>query len=235
LEEKTAKNFIFAPKNTPSIMINAIIVDDHELFCYGVKAAIANHHPDICIVAAAKTGEEFFRLLETTPAHIVLLDVMLPDMSGVEIARRLKKEKPEMKILAISAFHTQRVTQMILEVGINGFISKETGGIEMLAEAIRSVMSGLDYFGKDIYDIIYRILSAKKDISEIIKSFTTLEKKIIDLCSQGMKSRQIAEMLQLSPRTIENYKNIIFKKIGINSTAELIHFSIKNGIIEVAD
>jgi len=214
-------------------MITVILVDDHELFRLGVRAAIASRHPDICITGEAESGEELFRLLESTAADILLLDIILPDMSGIEIARRLKKERPELKILAISSENTAAVTQALLDVGINGFISKRMSGVDDLANAIRSIMSGFEYFGKDISDIIYRIYVSKKKTAEATAEFTEQEKKIIELCRDGLPSKQIADRLCISPRTVENHKNNIFRKLGINSTVEMIRYAMKNGIIRV--
>jgi len=214
-------------------MITAILVDDHELFRLGVKTAIESQHPDICIAGEAATGEELFRLLVATTADIVLLDIILPDMSGIEVARRLKKERPALKILAISSENTAAVTQALLDLGIDGFISKRTGGVDMLADAIRSIMSGFEYFGKDISDIIYRIYVSKKKTAEATAEFTEQEKKIIELCREGLQSKQIADRLCVSPRTVDNHKNNIFRKLGINSTVEMVQYALKNGIIRI--
>ena len=214
-------------------MISIILVDDHELFRLGVKTAIESRHPDIRIAGEAESGEALFRLLETTAVDLVLLDIILPDMSGVEIARRLKKERPELKILAISSENTVTVTEALLDVGINGFISKRMGGVDMLADAIRSIMSGFEYFGKDISDIIYRIYVSKKKTAEATAEFTEQEKKIIELCRDGLQSKQIADRLCVSPRTVDNHKNNIFRKLGINSTVEMVQYALKNGIIRV--
>jgi len=216
-----------------TIMITAILVDDHELFRLGVRTAMQSTQPDISIVGEAETGANFFALLETTTADIVLLDVNLPDMSGLDIAQRLKKEKPEMKILIISSENTATVTQAVLTLGVNGFISKRMSGVDVLAEAIRSIMSGLEYFGKDISEIIYQVYVAKKKTTDVTQEFTKQEKTIIELCRKGLQSKQIADQLNISPRTVETHKNNIFHKLGINNTVEMVQFAIKNGIIYI--
>ena len=225
---------IFAPfLSQLIIMINVILVDDHELFRLGVRTALTSRHPDIHIVGEAETGADFFALLKTTPADLVLLDIIMPDMSGIEIARQIKKEKPKMKILIISSENTAAITEALLEVGINGFISKRMGGIDDLADAIRSIMNGLDYFGKDIADIIYRIYVAKKRTTKVTQEFTKQERKIIELCREGLQSKQIAGQLCISPRTVENHKKNIFHKLGINNTVEMIQYAMKQGIIGI--
>ena len=215
------------------VMISAILVDDCELFRLGVRTAIAGRQPDICIAGEAETGEELFALLPDTAADLVLLDIILPDMSGIDIARRLRKEYPSLKILAISSENTAAVTASLLDAGINGFISKRMGGSTVLVDAIRSVMSGFEYFGKDISDVIYRIYVSKTKTTHVTSHFTEQEKKIIELCRDGMPAKLIADRFNISPRTVDNHKNNIFRKLGINSTGEMVQYALKNGIIRI--
>jgi len=214
-------------------MITAILVEDHEIYRLGLKSAFENNYSDIEIIAEAETGVEFFALLKVKTADIVLLDINLPDMSGVEIARRLKKENPNMKILVTSTDNTEETVKELVAIGIDGFVSKRAGGVKIMVEAIRSIMSGLEYFGKDIADIIYKIYVSKKKTTEVSIDFSDIERKIIDLCREGLPSKQIADRLALSPRTIENHKSRIFHKLGINNTVEMVQYALKNGIILV--
>jgi DNA-binding NarL/FixJ family response regulator len=214
-------------------MITAILVEDHEIYRLGLKAAFEKNYPDIRIVAEAETGNEFFSLLKAKTADIVLLDIGLPDMSGIEIARRLKIEKPDMKILIISTENTVEGIKELVEIGIDGFISKRQGGVQQLVEAIRSIMRGLEYFGKDIADIIYKIYVSKKRTTEVTIEFSDKERNIIELCREGLQSKQIADRLELSPRTVENHKTRIFHKLGINNTVEMLQYALKHGIINV--
>ena len=214
-------------------MINTILVDDHALFRLGVKSAIMSEHKDICIVGEADSGATLFQLLETVTPDIILLDIILPDTTGVEIARRLRKEKPSIKILAISAENTAEIVKAMINIGIEGFISKRQGGSSDIAEAIRTIMEGYEYFGSDISSIIYKIFVAKKKTAEVSPEFTEREKEIILLCRDGFLSKEIASRLNISSRTVENHKNNIFKKIGINNTIEMVQYATKNGIIRM--
>jgi len=214
-------------------MIRIIIVDDHELFRLGVRAVIENRHRDISIVGEAKSGSDFFDLLKTTTADIVLLDIALPDISGIDIARRLKKEVPAMKILAVSAENSLAVVGEMLNIGIEGFISKINSGGDTLVEAIRSVMQDFEYFGNDIADIIRRIYVAKKKKTEVSSEFSEQEKRVIELCHEGLPAKLIADRLGITPRTVNWHKSIIFSKLGINNTLEMVNYALKNGIIEV--
>ena len=214
-------------------MINVILVDDHSLFRLGVKSALTSDYSDICIVGEADSGSELFRLLETITPDIVLLDIMLPDSTGVVIARKLRKEKPSVKILAISAENTTSVIQEMINVGIEGFISKRQGSASDIADAIHSIMSGCEYFGSDISSIIYKIYVSKEKTAEITIEFTEREKEIILLCRDGLLCKEIAGRLNISPRTVDNHKGNIFKKLGINNTLEMVQYAIRNGIIRM--
>jgi DNA-binding NarL/FixJ family response regulator len=212
-------------------MTSIIIVDDHELFRLGLRTAIENQHPDIIIAGEAGSGAELFALLKTTTADMLILDLMLPDMSGIEIARQLKTEQPNMKIIILSVDTTPSTIEEMLDIGIEGFISKLHSNTDTLTEAIRSIMHGFDYFGRDISDIIHRVYVAKKKTSEVSSEFSEQEKRIIECCQKGLSAKLIAEHLGINIRTVDWHKSNIFRKLGINSTIELIRFSVANGII----
>jgi len=210
------------------------MVDDHELFRLGLRTAIESRHPDICIVGEAGLGTEFFALLKSNVvADVALLDIMLPDTTGFEIARRLKTEYPDLKILIISAENTSSAIQEMLDIGIEGFISKFQSTPDMLVEAIRSVMQGFEYFGRDVSDIINRIYIAKKKTTEVSAEFSEQEKHIIEYSQQGLSAKMIADRLDISTRTVDWHKSNIFRKLGINSSLEMVRFAVQNGIIRV--
>ena len=215
--------------------IKIIIVDDHELFRLGVRTVIESRHPDIAIVGEAKSGTEFYALLKTTPVDIVLLDIALLDMSGIDIARYLKAEYPDVKIIVISVEISTSVIDKMLDIGIEGFISKFTGGPDVLAEAIRSVMQGSEYFGSDISNIIRQIYIAKKKTTKVSAEFSEQEKRIIECSHEGLPAKLIAARLGISIKTVNWYKSNIFRKLGINNSLEMVRFAVKNGIISAEE
>ena len=214
-------------------MTNVILVDDHDLFRIGLKISITSKYPDICIAGEADCGAALFRLLETVTPDIILLDIMLPDITGVEIARRLKKDFPSIKILAISAESADEIVQAMLNINIEGFIGKRRGNVDEVVQAIRTIMNGFEYYGNDIAAIMYKIYVAKKNTAEAKLEFTEQERRIIELCRDGLKGNQIADRLNISTRTVNNHKNNIFRKLGINSTIEMVQYAQKNGIIRM--
>jgi DNA-binding NarL/FixJ family response regulator len=230
--QKLFRTFANNPKTTKK-MIQVIVVDDHPLFRIGLKASFKDSYPDIRVTGEADCGEVLFRLLPTTTADIVLLDINLPDVNGVEIARRLRRDYPAVKILAISAENTAETVKSMLEAGIDGFISKRQGDVDELVEAIRTVTSGWEYFGRDISAIIYDVFVSKKKTTAVTHDFTEREKEIILACRDGLLCKEIAARLGISTHTVNTHKNNIFKKLGINNTMEMVQYALKKGIIKI--
>ena len=215
--------------------IKIIIVDDHNLFRMMLKSTLVSLYPDIRVVGDAACGKELFQILTTTSADVVLLDINLPDIRGAEIACLLRRDYPELKILAISAENTSDTIQAMLNAGIDGFISKQRGDIDELARAIRAVRFGLEYFGRDISTIIFDVYVAKKKTSVVSSEFTEREREIIHLCRDGLMCKEIADRLSISVNTVNNHKKHIFQKLGINNTMEMVQFALKKGIIRIND
>jgi len=214
--------------------IKVIILDDHSLFRIGLKAIFYSNHPDIEIVGEAESGGSFFKILENTSADLVLLDINLPDIGGREIAIKLRKEYPKIKILAVSAENTIKTIEDLVNIGIDGFISKQQSDEEELSNAIQAVMNGLEYFGKDITSIIYDLFVAKKNTNVISSEFTEREKEIIMLSKDGLRYKEIAKKLNISFHTVNSHKKNIFIKIGINNTMEMVQYALQNGIINIS-
>jgi two-component system response regulator NreC len=214
-------------------MIQIIIVDDHRLFRIGLKAAINADHSDIWIAGEAECGKDLFTILPSTPVDVVLLDINLPDMGGAEIARRLRCDYPDMKILAVSAEDSVETVNSMLEAGIDGFISKQKGDTDELVHAIRSVASGVEYYGRDIAPIIFGVYVSKKKTTTITDEFTDREREIILACRDGLMCKEIADRLGVSINTINTHKKRIFQKLGINTTLEMVQYALKKGVIRI--
>ena len=213
--------------------IRVVVVDDHKLFRVSLKATFQTGYSDIVIVGEAKCGEELFRVLPTTPADLVLLDINLPDIPGVSVARRLRREYPALKILAVSGENATATVHAMVEAGIDGFISKQNSDDSELSEAMRTVMSGLEYFGRDIAAIIFDVYVSKKKTTVVTPEFSEREREVIELCRDGLQSKEIAARLGVSARTVVGYKEKIFEKLGINNTMEMVQYALKNGIIHI--
>ncbi len=209
-----------------------IIVDDHFLVRLGLRQTLLSKDfgMEVEIVGEAGDAAQFYSLLsDGIQADIVLLDIRLPDESGIEIARRLNKEGNELKILILSAENSNEVIKQIASLDIGGFVSKHVSSNE-LCRAMESVIDGVEYFGRDIAKLLHNIKVANSDVNESI--FTTKELDVLRLAAQGLYSKEIAEKLGMSPKTVSVHKSNIFKKLGINNSVELAHYAIKMGFIK---
>ena len=208
--------------------INVLLVEDQTLTRMGISLALNSGSSNCRIVAEAGSVHEAKELLkQMEKVDIVLLDLMLPDGNGTEIVQFLRSRGADTKVLVISADTTRENILQLIDLGIGGFISK-FADISTLEAAITSVYSGIEYYGKDITEILHAVSTAKAQALDI---FTSRELDIMRYCAKGLSVKQISEELNISTRTVENHKNNIFKKLGFNSTAELINYVFEHGIV----
>ena len=209
--------------------IKILIVEDHVLTRMGTKVALNSSSKNCQIVAEAGSVKEAKEHLKNlSNIDLILLDLKLPDGNGVEVVQFLRSRNMNVKVLIISADTDKNNILQLMQLGINGFISK-FADISTLEHAIESVCNDCDYFGKDISEIIHAVTIAKSPEEDL---FTARELEIMRLCAQGYSVKIIADELNISTRTVENHKNNIFKKMGFNSTGELIHFAFEKGIVQ---
>ena len=208
--------------------ISVVIADDHPIFLFGLCNALGNY-PGIKIVATASNGLEALKLLESKVPDLLILDIIMPVMDGIETARAVREKYPYVKILALSSDSSEQNLAQLVGIGINGFVSKNAAESEIV-QAIHSVCSGYDYFGADIASLIRRIHNAKNLPDSL---FTDRELEIIKFSCHGLRYKEIADRLKISERTVETHKNNIFRKLGISSSVELVIYAIRNGIITI--
>ena len=209
--------------------IKAIIVDDHPLVRMGIKMELASTD-NICVVGEASSGLELLKLLENTTPDIVLLDILMPEMSGIEAAKILKEKHSDIKILIISAESTEETITALIGLGVEGFISKNAKPNE-IAKAITSIINGDNYYGDEFSNLLYKINNAKLDENTI--ELTSRENEIVQLLCDGLSAKEIAAKLFITHRTVELHKENIFKKLGFRNSIELVKYAIKNKIVEI--
>lgn len=210
-------------------LIDVIIVEDHPLFRLGICSGLKQKSDTINVLDEVDCGEKLFKSLKQNKPNLILLDIVLPDMSGIEISRRLREEYPNVNILIFSTEVTESVIVELLEIGIDGFISKSEP-IDVLIQAIESVNCGITYYGKDVASIIHDVSIAKSGKNV---HFTEREIEIIRLCAEGLTGREIAEKLFISYRTVETHKTNIFQKLEINNSIELVKYALRHSIISI--
>lgn len=201
------------------------ILEDHPVFRTGVKLALT---PKFHVALEAGTANDFFKKLPLTSVDIVVLDIMLPDLSGVEVARRLKKDYPKVKILVLSADSREEIFRTLLDLGIDGFLCKNAPETKIV-EAVTAIKSGEHYFSRPETvlerDILISATSRKHE------SLTPRELDIMLALCKGLSCSEIANQMFISPKTVDNHKQHIFAKLGIHNIVQLVTYAIRNKII----
>ncbi|HET6227223.1 MAG TPA: response regulator transcription factor [Bacteroidia bacterium] len=214
--------------------INVFLVEDHEIVRTGVKALL-NTQPQIKIVGEASNGQEALEKLKKINADVLLLDMNMPVMSGLESAKRIKREYPQIKILVLSMHDHENYLIDMLEAGADGYILKDSS-IEDLIYAIQKIFRGGVYIGAEFtLNMLakYRMRSAKED-STVVYDFKISDREmdVLKLVVKGMTNNEIALKLFTSVRTIETRRKKLLEKTKTKNTAMLIHFATANGILK---
>ena len=170
-----------------------------------------------------------YALLQGHSFDILLLDILLPGMNGIEVAKRMRSEYPKIKIIVLSVDSREYTLIQLLQIGIDGFVSKR-GTQDEVVRAIDCVENGVPFYGRDIAILIRDISDAKLN-KQNTAALTKRELEIIQACCDGLLGKEIAEKLNISLRAVNSHKTNIFNKLGISSSVELVRFAIEHGII----
>lgn len=208
--------------------MNIGILDDHELIRVGIASTLKSTSHSITISVA--TADKLFEALQAgTPCDILLLDILMPDTNGVDVAQRLRQEYPDIKIIVLSIDNREYTLMQLLQIGMDGFVSKSSP-LSEVPQAIESVANGVPYYGRDIAILIRDITDAKLN-NKNIAALSKRELEIIKACCDGLMGKEIADKFCISLRAVNSHKTNIFNKLGISSSVELVRFAIEHGII----
>lgn len=216
--------------------IRIFLVDDHQLVRDGIKALLMSS-PEISILGEASTGKECFEKISPEQPDILILDISLPDTTGIEITRRVTELYPGMKVLILSMYTNEDFIFNAVKAGARGYLPKNTSREELL-EALHTIYEGEEFFADSIARVLLKsyVRKAKEDDSIAQGGpvqLTTREIEILKLFAEGFINREISEKLDISIRTVETHKNHIMKKLELKSTVELIKYAIRNKIVEL--
>ncbi|ENU81736.1 MULTISPECIES: response regulator transcription factor GacA [unclassified Acinetobacter] len=210
-------------------MISVLVVDDHELVRTGICRMLADH-ADVEVIGQAESGEEALTLARQYRPNVVLLDVNMPGIGGVETTRRLLQITPETKVIAVSGLAEEPYPSLLLKAGAKGYITKGAPIQEML-RAINKVMQGGKYFSADIAEQL-----ASSYLSETQKSpFDQLSEREMQVAMMVVNchsAQAIADKLFVSVKTVNTYRYRIFEKLEIDSDVKLTHLAIRYGLIK---
>lgn len=207
--------------------IKVLIVDDHELVRMGISRMLSDDD-NIQVVGEAGCGESAVALTRKLSPDVVLLDVNMPSIGGVEATRRIKQISEDIKVIVVSSLISEPYPSMLLKAGVNGYISKGTPIGEMIT-AIKKVMAGGKYFSHEIADVLAQSVLDKKD--NPFDSLSEREKQVAMMVANCQSASEIAERLFVSVKTVNTYRYRIFEKLGIDSDVKLTHLAMRYGLV----
>ncbi|MBI2934370.1 MAG: response regulator transcription factor [Chloroflexi bacterium] len=216
--------------------IKIMIVDDHALVREGLHI-ILDAQPDLEVIGDATNGEEAIRKAGELKPDIVLMDITMPGMNGLEATKQIRQDNPEIKVLALTMHEGDEYFFKILEIGASGYFVKG-GSSGELVSAIRAIWRG-DVFlyptmaKKLLTDYLQRVKSGQS--SETYDGLTNREREIVKLIAEDHNNQEIAQRLTLSPSTVQTHRANIMGKLGLHSRAELVKYAIKHGFITLTD
>jgi len=210
--------------------IRIALADDHQLFRNGLKILLGSFS-EFEVVAEASNGNELLRALETSPSDIVLMDISMPEMDGVEATGILSRQAPDTRVIALSMYGEEEYYYRMVDAGAKGFILKDSD-ITDVHDAIIAVHKGGNYFSQELlYHVINRIKNREQEVKS--SSLSKREKEILLKICEGLSNHEIADALFISKRTVDKHRANLLAKTGSKNTASLILYAIKNRLIEI--
>ncbi|AWT49220.1 DNA-binding response regulator [Psychrobacter sp. YP14] len=209
-------------------MIKVLVVDDHDLVRMGISRMLADD-PEIEVIGEADSGEAAIRMVKALSPDVVLLDVNMPNIGGVETTKRLRQFDEKVKILAVSSVSSQPYPSMLLKAGVNGYITKGTPLDEMI-KAIKKVYQGSKYFSSDVAEQLADMLLTDNEESPFDR-LSEREKQVAMMVVNCQSPQQIADQLFVSVKTVNTYRYRIFEKVGVDSDVKLTHLAMRHGLI----
>jgi two-component system, NarL family, nitrate/nitrite response regulator NarL len=211
-------------------MIRIWIADDHQMVIDGLKALLETEQ-DIEVVGTATDGQQLLAAMKNqkSPVDLILLDINMPNMDGLEAAKALRKSFPKIKILVLSMYNKPIFIKNLIEEGVSGYILKHTGKEELL-EAIHKIMNGQDYFSAEVTNVIMTSFRAKDPSAQV--RLTKRELEILNLLTKALTTAEIANRLFLSTYTIDTHRKNLLSKLNLKNTPALVKYALENDLTD---
>jgi len=213
--------------------IRILLADDHTLLRSGIRALLEDE-PDLLVVGEAGDGREAVLLANQLRPNVVLMDIAMPMLNGLEATRQIKKQHPEVKVLVLTMYDHEEYFRQLLEAGASGYIIKRAAAGELVA-AIRAVYNGQAVLSPAITRLLledYLHRDAGKSEADP-DALSPREREVLQLIAEGKTSREIAEILNLSVKTIQSHRTSLMQKLDLHDKGELIKYAIQKKIIEI--
>ncbi len=211
--------------------IKILLADDHKLIRDGLCLLIAGEK-DMDVVADVDNGRDAVALAKRHGPDIVVMDINMPDLNGIDATKIILKENPDVKVIALSIHSTSRFVREMLKAGVSGYLVKHCA-FEELAQAIRAVMKNKPYLSSQIIGRVMDDYTGdfSSNKNSVFSRLTPREREILQLVAEGLTSEEIASRLFISVKTVSSHRRHIMKKLNLNSIAELIRYAISEGLV----
>lgn len=208
--------------------INILLADDHQMFMDGIKALLGNQKK-FKVVAEALNGLDALNIISSMPIDIIIADISMPQLSGIELTKKVKEEFPHIKVLVVSMYNDREIVSEIIMAEADGYILKNTGKQE-LVNALEKISNNGTFYSHEIYSIMMEKVKKEKKTENKIKDLTSREIEIIKLIMQEYSSEDIAEKLFISKRTVDTHRKNILEKTQAKTIVGLLKFAIANNL-----
>ena len=208
--------------------IRILLADDHAVVRQGFKM-ILDAQADMEIVGEAGNGRQAVELAEQLRPDVVVMDVSMPELNGIEATRRLASSVPRARVVALSMHKDSVYVREILRAGARGYLLKDSGAADLVA-AIRAVASGESYLSPAVSNAV--LDDYRRHATNPIDLLTSREREVLQLLAEGKTNKEIAGVLNLSVYTVEAHRGRILEKLNLHSIGELVRFAVRNGLIE---
>ncbi len=208
-----------------------IIVDDHTLFRNGLRILL-NNLKNYQVVGEAANGQEFIELIDHTDADLILLDIDMPIMDGIQATKIALQKIPDLKIITLSMYGEEDYYYKMVDAGVKGFLLKNSDMTEM-KDALETVYNGGNYFSSELLQTLVNSLRSSSRTKEQHAELSERETEILILICQGMSNQEMADQLFISKRTVDKHRANILEKSQCKNTAQLVMYAIKNQLVEI--
>jgi|RhiMethySRZTD1v2_1073278.scaffolds.fasta_scaffold818473_2 two-component system response regulator NreC len=215
--------------------IRMLLVDDHKMMREGLRALLEDV-PDIEIVGQASDGREALDLVRTLSPDVVVMDVGMPELNGVEATRRIRSEHEGVKVIALSTHTDARYVHHMLEAGACGYVLKIAAADELL-RAVRAVSLGRTYLSPEVAGSVVERATSPHDGGDVsaYSSLGSREREVLQLVAEGKTSAETAKLMHISTKTVETHRRNIVQKLGLHGTAELTKYAVREGLTSLED
>lgn len=211
-------------------LVRIVLADDHRIVREGLRTLIAQE-PDMTVVAMAEDGPQLLRQVQDCSPDLVITDISMPGLNGIEALRRLRVEQPEVQVVCLSMHSEDRVVLSAIEAGASGYLLKDSS-FDELAQAVRQVMAGRVYISAELSGVVVRELRSLKAGAPPAPSaaLTPREKELVQLFAEGWTTNEIAERLHLSPKTVATHRENVLRKLQARGVADLTRYALREGL-----